>query len=385
MKPLDANRLVNEACEQTGLSDFGKNPGIEGLYVLVDAINRQAALRARGWADMASRLRRLLVNRLRFERDWAQHPEIAQVELLPPVMISCLPRTGSTKLHRMLSASGDFQCLHYWKIHHIAPFPGWDGEGEDPRIRATREHENWIAEMSPKCRAAHPIIATDVEEENALKELTFQSEYVTAMADAPEYAMWSFAKDQTPVFATMKRQLQYLQWQHYPENPRPWLLKSPSSLGEEAVMSRIFPGIRFLSSHRNPLDLVPSVCATFAGFRELYSDRNYDHQLGQLCLEGFGYHLERHLAWRQSDIHAKVLDISYADITESEASLWEQIYTFLGMELSDAARTAMTRWIAGNSMGKHGKIHYSLGQFGLSDSQVKAVFGDYIDEFGRYF
>ena len=79
------------------------------------------------------------------QRAITEHPEILDEEILPPVFVTSLPRTGSTKLHRMLAATGDFNGLPFWMSYNIAPFPDTeDTGGPDLRIAAAEEHLRWL-------------------------------------------------------------------------------------------------------------------------------------------------------------------------------------------------------------------------------------------------
>jgi len=50
---LDAKQLVADACEQTGLDDFGSESYFEGLERLVDSLVNEAALSELGAAVVA--------------------------------------------------------------------------------------------------------------------------------------------------------------------------------------------------------------------------------------------------------------------------------------------------------------------------------------------
>jgi hypothetical protein len=52
------------------------------------------------------RLIRVIVNRLRIQHDLNEHPEILAEWLAPPLIVSRLPRVGSTKLHHLLPDGG---------------------------------------------------------------------------------------------------------------------------------------------------------------------------------------------------------------------------------------------------------------------------------------
>ncbi|MEM6725639.1 MAG: sulfotransferase, partial [Bacteroidota bacterium] len=103
VKPLNANRLLDKAQKQTGLSNFG-DPGIEEpLRRLIDSINKEAQLHAFGTIITEIRLLGILKTRLKAQQLFDQHPEILDRKLPPMVVIAALQRTGTTMLQRLLS------------------------------------------------------------------------------------------------------------------------------------------------------------------------------------------------------------------------------------------------------------------------------------------
>ena len=93
---LEVNSLLSAAREQTGFSDLGDDSILEGLEVLVDAINREAKLTDAGVSRWETMIVATLVNRLRVE-DWlASHPELLERPVEKPLFVFGLPRTGTT-------------------------------------------------------------------------------------------------------------------------------------------------------------------------------------------------------------------------------------------------------------------------------------------------
>src|SRR5262245_53899362 len=121
MEPFDANRLLDEASSTTRLSDFGDARFRPAFQRLVHSIARETVFSDAGARAAHERFLRLLVNRLRMQRDILKHPEILEQRMSPPVAIIGLPRTGSTKLHRVLAASGTFQEVLFWQGFNPAP------------------------------------------------------------------------------------------------------------------------------------------------------------------------------------------------------------------------------------------------------------------------
>ena len=100
--PLDADALHAKAKADTGLDDFGPDDYRERLDVYLAVLRQIADLHGPGLVNFHGQLLQLLKNRLLLTDRLARHPEIHDVELLPPVVIAGLPPTGTTRLHNLL-------------------------------------------------------------------------------------------------------------------------------------------------------------------------------------------------------------------------------------------------------------------------------------------
>src|ERR1700745_3174832 len=103
--PLDADALHAKARADTGLDDFGADDYRERLDVYLAALHEITGMHAPGIVNFHAQLLQWLKNRLLLTDLLARHPEIHDLELLPPVVIAGLPRTGTTHLHNLLPAA----------------------------------------------------------------------------------------------------------------------------------------------------------------------------------------------------------------------------------------------------------------------------------------
>ena len=110
---LEGEDLMSRARELTGI-DLIDEEAVEPITRLVNSINEEADLHEIGCAAKQKKLLRILSNRLRMQRDIANHPEILDQKINAPIFIHGMPRTGSTKSQKILSKSGDFNWLVLW-------------------------------------------------------------------------------------------------------------------------------------------------------------------------------------------------------------------------------------------------------------------------------
>src|SRR5215471_1775322 len=113
---LTAEAAMAAAARATGLDDFGELDFLEGLTILMEDLRESSSLTPAGNAVMFQDCVRLLSNRLVFVRDAKRHPEMFDDPIVKPIVITGLPRTGTSKLQRMMSADPDVQRLEVWRI-----------------------------------------------------------------------------------------------------------------------------------------------------------------------------------------------------------------------------------------------------------------------------
>lgn len=380
--------LLATARRRSGLTDFGSMAFEEGLGILVDAINTEAGLDPVIERRVQENLVGLLENRLRMQRDLASHPEILDETILPPVFITSLPRTGSTKLHRMLGATGDFHAMRYWQGLNFAPFRAGDeaDPANDPRIAAAAADLEWQRSRSPLFFEAHPMFVDDGEEERLLLNAGFNSLYDHASyMNVPSYAQWVLSIDPLQAFKDMRRILQYLQWQFHRGVARRWILKTPALLGMEGALAAAFPGMDFIVTHRHPAAIMGSVCALLTGIRQVYRGREgRDDDVGAFLLTNFGTTVDLHLDWRERYPAEKVLDIAFDRIVRDEVGTLGEVYRFLKLPLTDAAKRNVEAWVDMDARRRGTPRSFTLQEYGLDAAHVNERFARYIHRYATF-
>lgn len=380
---MDASELLREASARTGLDDFGPGDFREGLLVLVDAINREAEIRKACRPQLQEKFVNLLVQRSWFARDMAAHPEIAKEQIRSPLVILSLPRTGSTKLHRSLGATGDFQTLKFWHTMKFARIPGEADGGVAQRINETKAYEAWLYEQSPAMLTGHPLHAEEPEEECFLMEATYRHPTIFGMYDTPSYAAWMAEADPKPAYDYLVSIIKYLQWQNH-SPAKPWLFKDPNHLGQEAFLTEAYENPRFIMTHRDPVKCVPSVTSTVMATRGIFSDLDNRHVFASRMLGHLSAAMNSHMEWRARNPDVEVLDLAFRDVVQNGEAVARKVYDFAGIELTAAALESVRGWEAANPKGKHGEARYSAEEIGSTDEEIRETFSNYVSGFGEY-
>ena len=380
---MDASALLEIASARTGLTDFGPDDFREGFYVLVDAINREAGVRESCRDALEEKFLNLLTQRLWFAKDMEVHPEIAQEHIRSPLIILSLPRTGSTKLHRMLGATGDFQTLNFWQTMKFARVPGLPDGGRTQRIAETKAYEVWLYEQSPAMLTGHPLHAEEPEEECFLMEATYRHPTIFGMYDTPTFAAWMAQADPKPAYDYLVSVIKYLQWQNG-SLPKPWLFKDPNHMGQENFLTAAYENPRFIVTHRDPVKCIPSVTSTVMATRRIFSDQDNSHQFADKMLGHLSSSMDRHMAWRARNPRIPILDLAFGDVVKEGQAVARKVFDFAGLELRPDALLAIAAWEADNPKGKHGEAKYSAEEVGSTDDEIRRTFTRYYDAFGEY-
>ena len=384
MKAFD---ILQQAQRLTGLNDYGQWFNRAGFEALIESVVEHSDLTEPASRAYEQRMIRLLSNLLRMQDDINHYPQILEQEIVHSVWIACLPRTGSTKLHRILAETDQFQTLLFWQGHNPGRIRDHRDNGLAARKKDAKEYLEWLYEAAPEFQIAHPMYYEEVEEELLLQEYSFLSPQPISLSHVPGYLQWLSQQNPGQMYEFLKVTLKYLQWQFGGENPKPWLLKCPTNLGFERFIVEHFPDAKFISTHRDPVKSVPSVCRILETSREMYpSKTQFLESVGQFCLHNFAEAMNRQIGWRNTDTEAngRFLDIAFNEINARPKDAIERTFSFLNLSLDANALQSVENWLNNNQREKHGKNSYSLEHYALTEDMVREQFNDYEKLYSGY-
>ena len=144
---LEEESLLRAARRHTRLSDFGDEEFREPLRRLLEAHENEGRLSPTGRALKRLSFVDMLSSRLRVQRQIAREPRLLDEPPRRPLVVTGLPRTGTTLLQRLLSLAPDARPLRAWEAMWPAPVSK-SRRGEDSRIRHARRLV-WITRKVP--------------------------------------------------------------------------------------------------------------------------------------------------------------------------------------------------------------------------------------------
>ncbi|WP_421794056.1 sulfotransferase family protein [Hydrocarboniphaga effusa] len=375
---LNAESMLAEALAQApGLSDFGDESFREGLAVLSRSLADDARLSELGATLLRQKIVTQLANRLRIEDYFARHPEIADEAIAPPLFIVGVPRTGTTKLHRLLSCDERFWWMAFWESQFPVPFPNERLENPEARRRQGAELVTMMTQAMPKLLAIHPMENEAADEEVMLMEHSMLSAF-NAYAEVPGYMRWLDASDQAPAYRYLRRMLQFLQWQKRKRGiaAQRWVLKAPHHLLRMHLLLEVFPGAQVILTHRDPVQSIPSIGSFVHTLRCIYSEQADAATAGREWSE-IMRRAQLHTMRVREQAPPQFIDVDFRDTVKQPMTVVEKLYEFIGWPLGDSARSAMQRWLAADAQSHQGGHDYSPAQFGLSEDGIRRDFAEY--------
>ncbi len=374
---LDADTLVETALDETGLDDFGGTSWREGLDRLIESLNDEATLTEGGEQILAMRFGMLLANRLRVIRAVGDNPGIAAEEVEGPVVIIGLPRTGTTALSNLMAADPQIRSVRLWESSDPVPPPETANEASDPRIEAARRGLDAMYQAFPRMRSLHFQSPTGPTECQDLLGMEFRTAHFDGMARVPSYAAWVIDCDMSSAYAFHRQILQLLQW-HCP--PRLWHLKTPVHMLALDDLRAVYPGAKFVWTHRDPVAVLGSVCSLIAYTRSWVSDRDDADELGREQLALWAEAVRRAMEFRSRIGEGSFADVSFDSLQSDPVAALSTAYDSLGITLGKGGQQ-VEQWARAHPPNAAGTHEFSLGEFGLDASVVRERFGFYLDRF----
>ncbi len=374
---FDQDALLEEARHLTGLSDFGPPEFREGLAMLVKTY-QAAPLSERGQRRNRRRLVELLSTRLRIQDGWHRHPEILDRQIAKPMVLTGLPRSGTSALFNLLAVDPVTRPLRLWEARNPDPLDDLPQGADDPRRDALEARFAEGRKKNPEFTKVHFASADTPEECVLAQAFALHGVQMGFEVMLEPYGSWYRAQDLHGLYSYYRDILKMLDWQRPGER---WLLKAPAHMWGIDALIDTFPDVSIVWSHRNPLLCVASICSMTHLLMAPQMDVDKT-TLGPVVMDFYATSLERGLEARDRYQAARFVDVNHDDFVADAVGVARRIYRHFGMPLSDDARRRMDEHISANPKGKHGKHDYSLDEFGLDRDRVLERFQSYVERFG---
>lgn len=374
--PLQVDTLIEKAQKRCKLNNFGTEPFYEGLCILVDSINEEAALHAFGRFIMQERIISILCNRLRIEAYCKQHPDVNTIQIEKPIIITGLQRTGTTRLQRLLSAHPQLRSLSSWEALNPVPIEG-DAMNKK-RIQQARIAEKALRYMSPEFFSIHPVEYNAPDEDILINDMTFVSTVPEATLHVPSYAAWVETQDHSNAYRYLKKVLQVLTHQNGPQR---WVLKTPQYLEFIDIADKQFPDAYWLHCYRDPQKVLPSFFSMIYYSRRIFSDQVLPEECARHWLRKNAYMLTKAMNYWNTNTHIQIQHISYYDMMRQAMQCIQDICKHSSLDYNHNIESSIQQFASQNTQHKYGVHHYDISDFSIHKEEISSLFSSYVKQF----
>lgn len=378
MIPIDVDRVMKMAERTTGLSDWGDGSFRQRLQATVDGLNA-AHLNTTGLFGARYVLNWHLGNKLRIVDFAKRHPELDDMEIERPVVITGFFRTGTTFLHNVLAADPDNRVAKAWELSYPLGRLG-DPLGDVAWRRAQAKFTFGFNQAAiPDQGVAHHVTADSYEEcffllENEMAVLTFWVGFA-----AYDYANAMLDWDMVEPYRSHELQLKILQAQR---SAKRWVLKCPWHIWNMDALMTVYPEAQIIFTHRDIANALASHCSLSARMASKLKRSLDVNELGRFWLDYAKIGLDRAMEARRHIPEAQLYDVRLRDMMASPMTVLEDIYSHFDLELTPETAALLEQRVSEKPTSQEGEHEYSIEDFGLTNDEVRETLRTYNERFG---
>lgn len=365
---------------EVGSDDFGPDDYLPGLTVLLQSMDYDPRFTELGrriaWGEVVGVLR----GRAQAVKSMKENPGFDVQAIVSPVVITGVPRTGTTALHRLMAVDPRFQGLQTWLLDSPMPRPPvetWSGYPQFQKSVTVLEARYAAA---PQKRAAHQVIAEEVHECCMLLRQSFVSNILSCMHSSATYDAWWQDQSEANAYRHYRNCVQLI---GSTEPEKRWLLKNPGHIETLDLLFAVFPDAKVIQTHRDPAKAVPSLVSLLMQLHREMEEGRYEQRAEIMMrreVAKWANAVEKcdRIRERHPD---QVLDVVHADFHADPMGVLEKIYSFIGWDIPDATRAGFAERIKEKPELQFGAHRYSIADFGMTEEEAREPFGDYVQRF----
>ncbi|GMH47973.1 hypothetical protein TrLO_g12594 [Triparma laevis f. longispina] len=308
------------------------------------------------------------------------------------IIIAGLPRTGSTMIHRLLSADKTTRTPLWWEqmLDDSSQLPCPPSDlFTDPRAEEVAKGLKGLSLISPNALSElnkfHKIGAYEVEECAPFMRRYFNDMDSAYFSPACVKSRGEWVNDpnvdKSFIFTHLKAWLS-LQASTFPEgSDMKWVLKAPLFTPFLNEVSDAFPEATIVFTNRDPMKVVPSTCGLIEVAASLKADWREEDEMwkwiGDYTLDRMQYFASEQMKWTEKQKRHTVINLDYSETLKDPLKTVKNIYSKAGRKFEGTASNSMKAHLEENTQHKHGRADYSLEKFGLSKERVEAGMREY--------
>jgi hypothetical protein len=365
--------LQEIAIGHTGLDDFGDPYYAEGLDVLLTSLERDVTLTFIGRMMLRRAIVTALEQRLRLVDLRKREPQRLSATILPPVIVTGLPRSGTTYFHRLLAEDPRCYAPPLW--HLLAPVLPKSPAGVRLHRLRLKAELSVFNRLAPSLDSKHVTRADEPEECIFLTAPSFRTPIFWSLVPVLSYLAWYAEADRAQKYVEWGEALRLLQ---EAAPGRRLLLKAPDHLGALTDLLAVVPEATIAVCLRDPAATVPSLDSLLMTVHAVTARDLDPHRMGEVNIVALVADARRYMAAR--DLHAsRVVELPYAAIRADAPGAAAQVFDRAGLDFDMASQRRFRDFAAANPQHGHGVHRYSPEDFGETTATIRQRFGAFAE------
>ena len=360
------------AAATIGSDDFGSDDYHDALGLLLKSLDDNDRLTETGVTVASEIIVGLLAGRLMTEAGLQRNPSAADTPIEKPLIITGLPRSGTTVLHRLFTVDQTIQSLPFWLAGMPMARPPRETWEQNPVFQQVKRRVDQLDIDSPGFRQIHPIYADLADECRWAIDQSFWSATIAAGFTVPEYMDWVLRGEAGYAYRYHRRLLSVVA----DGDGRRWMLKDPSHIMALESLLEVYPDACIILTHREPARAFSSICSLVWHFRMGREEQTTREQVGQEMIRIWSTAMNRTEQLRSESDAGRIIDIHIDETRRAPIRTMHRIYEYFGLTASDEANAAWSVAIRKDPSQGHGEHHHSLEEYGLTEDMINRAICD---------
>jgi hypothetical protein len=296
-----------------------------------------------------------------------------------PIVITGMPRSGTTFLHELLTYDPANRAPLCWETIH--PYP--ERQGDDPELRRRRVDQELAAfsRLAPELQQMHALSASMPQECTEITAHNFQSMRFDTTHHVPSYRQWLDDAGHRDAYRFHRRFLQHLQYQRRTDGssaPR-WVLKCPDHVFALPSLMETYPDATLVFVHRDPERVLASVAPLTETLRRPFTRRIDTAAIGQQVRDRWALGAELMVDADSSGSLTthRTLHLHYLSLIADPVAAVAAIYRAADAELSPTVARRIEDQARGAPGVPRAKADDRLAAYGLDGADLDERFAAY--------
>lgn len=367
-----------QAMEATGLDDFGGGDYHDALRRLLKDYDTYPKFSDLGLKMKEGEIVGNLAGRLFEEHGFKSYPSFSTAPVQKPLIITGMPRTGTTVLHRLISHDPGVQSLPLWLALTPQPRPPRETWENNPCYQQAVQAFDQLYEIAPRLKEVHPMIPSEPDECRFSLDHSFLSPGLASVFTLPDYAAWCLHEADARYAYRRYRKVLGLVARN---SPKRWLLKDPCHLWCLPALLDTFPDACIVVTHRDPAETIASMASAIYHMTKIFEEVD-PAILARTLLKNWSVALDHTENFRSAN-PSHFFDVHIKETRLDPIGTVERIYRHFDIPITEEAQLAWTTKGLNDPASKHGPHHATPEQFGLTKELIYKQVGKYYDRFLR--